>query len=162
MLILNVWATNEFLSGKFMTYGTDVVKHYSKTYDERKQPGSDDPICDAFPTVVGCTFSAVGSGSGKETENAICILSQNIINEKIYLFLWFWLAFLGLIGGFQFIFEVAALSMPAFRSWITTLQIGPENEETNQDIKSIRKRREGTKRYIESLNVGDWYILYQI
>ncbi len=37
--------------------------------------------------------------------NGLCVLTQNIINEKIYLALWFWYAFLGNNGkaGYAFL-----------------------------------------------------------
>jgi hypothetical protein len=36
--------------------------------------------------------------------NGLCVLTQNIINEKIYLALWFWYAFLGNNGKAGYVF----------------------------------------------------------
>ena len=34
-----------------------------------------------------------------ETKDGLCVLPLNVINEKIYVFLWFWFIFLALITG---------------------------------------------------------------
>ena len=49
MLILNFWATDQFLTGGFSSYGSDVVKFLTTEPDKRQQPG---PMCETFPTVV--------------------------------------------------------------------------------------------------------------
>ena len=50
MLILNWWATNQFLAGNFHTYGAEVTEFYSK--DSYVRGETHDPMCNAFPTVV--------------------------------------------------------------------------------------------------------------
>ena len=69
---------------------------------------------------TSCTFNKYGSGGGKEIKNGICILSQNIINQKIYLALWFWYIFVLLIGVVQLVFEAVVIAVPAFRNLLIT------------------------------------------
>ena len=67
-------------------------------------------MCSVFPTVTSCNIPNVGAAGGEQVHNGLCVLTQvrlqlrdyyyhvllqNIINEKIYLVLWFWYAFLG-------------------------------------------------------------------
>ena len=40
-----------------------------------------------------CTFHKYGPSGTVENKDGLCILAQNIINEKIYIFLWFWSVF---------------------------------------------------------------------
>ena len=49
------------------------------------------PFCQVFPTEVSCTVPNIGAAGGEQNHNGLCILSQNIINEKMYLVIWFWL-----------------------------------------------------------------------
>ena len=38
-----------------------------------------------------CTFHKFGTSGELEKHDALCILPLNIFNEKIYIFLWFWM-----------------------------------------------------------------------
>jgi len=154
MLALNWWATDTFLGGNFHSYGSDVYDYYSYSKSERTEKLKTgelfDPMCNAFPTKVGCDLK-LGSTSGSgSTTNGFCILSQNIVNQKIYLFLWFWFVLMFVIGTFQMIYEIAVLAIPSIRSFIIARQTGTFN--TGE-----------MKRYIEhDCNHGDWFILHQI
>jgi len=150
MLVLNFWATNQFLgtteSGGFSSYGSDVVNFLTADVWDSTNPG---PMCQTFPTVVGCEFSTVGAAGSRQTETGVCILSQNIINEKIYLFLWFWFVLLGVASGIQLIFEIAVLSMGAVRSWLMERQFDGTDDQQMKD-------------FVQNLGLGDWFVLYQI
>ena len=94
---------------------------------------------------------ATGEPGGAITiKHGICILSQNIVNEKIYLFLWFWFVFMFVAWAIQFIFEMAILAMKQFRSWLIEQQSGSFNDDGEM------------KNFIENCNLGDWFLLYQI
>ena len=41
-----------------------------------------------------CTFHKFGTSGELEKHDALCILPLNIFNEKIYIFLWFWMLIL--------------------------------------------------------------------
>ena len=45
-------------------------------------------MCAVFPTEVSCTVPNIGAAGGEQNHNGLCVLSQNIINEKIYLIIW--------------------------------------------------------------------------
>merc|ERR1711884_112479 len=48
-----------------------------------------------FPKVAKCTFERFGPSGTIEVFDGLCVLPINIINEKIYIFLWFWFILLG-------------------------------------------------------------------
>ena len=83
--------TDQFLDGKFWSYGIDTYVYYNHTESERRSLDLPNPMCNTFPTIVACKFKYTGPGGGLTDYNSYCILSQNIINDKIYLALWFWL-----------------------------------------------------------------------
>ena len=37
-----------------------------------------------------CTFHKFGTSGEVEKHDALCLLPLNIVNEKVYIFLWFW------------------------------------------------------------------------
>ena len=49
-----------------------------------------DPRDEVFPKVTKCTFHRFGPSGTIKRHDALCVLPQNIINEKLFLFLWFW------------------------------------------------------------------------
>ena len=44
-----------------------------------------------FPKVTKCTFHKYGPSGTIEIRDGLCVLPLNILNEKIYILLWFWL-----------------------------------------------------------------------
>ena len=56
-----------------------------------------DPMIYVFPRMTKCTFHKFGTSGNIEKHDALCILPLNIVNEKIYIFIWFWLLLLGKI-----------------------------------------------------------------
>jgi len=143
MWAFNWWITNQFLNGLFNSYGLKVVAYLNN-------PIGHNPMCNAFPTVVGCAMPTGETGGKITDKHGICILSQNIVNEKIYLFLWFWFVFMFVAWAIQFIFEMAILAMKQFRSWLIEQQSGSFEDDGEM------------KKFVESCNLGDWFLLYQI
>ena len=51
-----------------------------------------------FVAVAVCNYQRYGRGGGQETKGAICILSLNMINDKVFAILWVWHCVLILAG----------------------------------------------------------------
>ena len=99
---------------------------------------------------MSCTLQQVGvTGAGKKI-NGMCILSQNIINEKIYLALWFWYMFLFMMCGLQFFYYIIIIAVPGLKSRM---------------ISQSRNNHEGGSLSLflkEDCDIGDWFLLNQI
>ena len=111
LLFFQFFATNTFLNYKFELYGWKVVQYYRHSQQERNDPelGLRNPMCTVFPTVTSCTIPNVGAAGVAQYHNGLCVLTQNIINEKIYLILWFWYAFLGPVSVLYFCYRLITL-----------------------------------------------------
>lgn len=72
-----------FLGGTFMTYGMEVLEFASMDQENRT-----DPMIEIFPRVTKCTFHKYGPTGTIQQHDALCVLALNILNEKIYIFLW--------------------------------------------------------------------------
>jgi len=95
-------------------------------------------------------FNKYGPSGTIENYDGLCILPLNIINEKIYILLWFWFVFLSTVSAIQLIWRVFSISSGRMREFIlrghSRLLAGPE------DISVC----------CNNMSLGDWFILHQI
>ncbi|XP_025993000.2 innexin inx3 [Solenopsis invicta] len=138
----NIFFIDTFLGGAFLTYGTKVL-----TFSNMDQDFRADPMIEVFPRVTKCTFHKFGSSGSIQNYDALCILASNIINEKIYIFLWFWFIFLAVFSGVAVLYSMAIVLLPSTRE------------------KIIKKRfKFGTSSTVSTLirktQVGDFMILH--
>ena len=150
-LTVNFISADHFLGGKFKTYGVDVVNYYSVDYHVRQLQDTINPMCDVFPTKVSCDVSTVGAGSGSQTNNGLCILSQNIINEKIYLVLWFWFIFLFCVAGFMVVSTAVIAMVPSVRASLLSGR-----------TRSPSKYGQRSAMLVRRLGPGDCFVLRQV
>ena len=101
-------------SGNFWYYGYDTVKYNMLSKAEQKV--NVDPMCNVFPTEVSCVIPNVGAAGGGQDLNGMCVLSQNIINEKMYFVLWFWMVFLIMLFPICIVYRVLTICFNGPRS----------------------------------------------
>lgn len=82
-VMVNIFFVDKFLGGAFLTYGTDVIKFSNMNQEMRY-----DPMIEIFPRLTKCTFHKYGPGGSPQKHDTLCVLALNILNEKIYIFLW--------------------------------------------------------------------------
>ena len=133
-----------FLGGEFTTYGMDVVKFMDLEPEQRE-----DPMSRVFPKVTKCTMHKFGPSGTIENFDALCVLSLNIINEKVYVFLWFWFVILISITGIKLIYRLVILVMPQFRETVLRRKV------RHASINRIHT-------VCQNLSVGDWFVLNQL
>jgi len=71
-----------------------------------------------FPRLVMCYMPIFGASGTKVTKSGLCVLPQNILNEKVYLVLWFWFICLAIISSLQLLRQ-AALLQPCLRTCLS-------------------------------------------
>lgn len=86
-VIGQIFLTDKFLGGEFLRYGIEVINFLDADPETRV-----DPMARVFPRITKCVFHKYGSSGTIQKHDAMCILALNIMNEKIYTFLWFWLS----------------------------------------------------------------------
>lgn len=104
---------DSFLGGSFFTYGTEVWN-----FSNMNQENRHDPMIEIFPRVAKCTFHKFGASGTLQKIDTLCILALNILNEKIYIFLWFWLIVLAVLSGFALVYSSSIILLPSTREFI--------------------------------------------
>ncbi|GFQ80256.1 innexin shaking-B [Trichonephila clavata] len=96
-----------FFNGKFIELGGKVVGFYtSHEYIHRVNITENikgNPILMLFPRVTKCLFRRYGASATVEAKDALCIMPLNVINEKIFIILWFWYVLLGIFTSLSLI-----------------------------------------------------------
>ena len=133
-----------FLDGEFLTYGTEVI-----SFMQRDQEDRIDPMIYIFPTMTKCTFYKFGFSGEVERHDAICILPLNIVNEKIYIFLWFWFIILAILTSILVVYRLFIITYEPFRVFLFTIHY---KEITKAEIAAVARNS----------SFGSWYLLYMI
>jgi hypothetical protein len=105
-----IYFTDYFLGYEFRNYGFEVL-----AYSEMEPEDRPDPMAKVFPKVTKCTFHNYGPSGTVEKKDGLCVLPLNIINEKIYIFIWFWLIIVAIISGLAVVYRLIVLAMPKLR-----------------------------------------------
>ena len=82
-----------------------------------------DPMARVFPKLTKCTFHKYGASGTVEKKDGLCVLPQNIINEKIFLFVWFWLVFVAVVTGMFLIYRIVTLAGAQLRVALITVHV---------------------------------------
>nr|CAJ58681.1 innexin inx1 [Homarus gammarus] len=144
VVVGNIYFTDLFLDGTFMKYGTEVINFPDMDPEKRV-----DPMTRIFPRVTKCTFRKFGSSGTLETHDTMCVLAVNIINEKIYIFIWFWLVFLTAITAAWLVYRLIIIASSEVRFKLLQVR-GSWAGRPNLDL--IAKK----------CNLGDWFLIYHL
>lgn len=149
-VIGQMFLMDKFLGYEFSTYGLSVLG-----YSEMDAGSRPDPMAVVFPKVSKCTFHKYGPSGTVERHDGLCVLPLNIINEKIYIFLWFWFILIASITGLFLLYRLAVLMGAGIRTAMIQARSGRVSREKISDIVS-----EPGLTYFQQ--VGDFFLLYLI
>lgn len=111
-ILASIQITDWVLNGQFWSYGLEVI-NYLDIYQSRSQK-LHDPMCQVFPTEVSCRIITASHSGPEEEQNHLCILGNNLFNQKYFFALWvWWMAMLG-ISCLGILFRVLRIVSPSF------------------------------------------------
>jgi len=148
-VIGQIFFTDCFLGYEFSTYGVQIATLLEEAPEQRV-----DPMSRIFPRVTKCTFRKFGPSGTIQRHDAQCVLPINIINEKIYVFLWFWFCVLTVATIFQYMWTLAIVFTLRARNIIIKrkLWLNPKKDNLKIDVPLI----------VSSLDFGDWKLVYHL
>ncbi|XP_046591941.1 innexin shaking-B isoform X1 [Neodiprion lecontei] len=143
-VIGQMFLMNRFFDGAFLTFGIDVLRFLESDQEDRV-----DPMIFVFPRMTKCTFYKYGVGGEVEKHDAVCILPLNVVNEKIYVFLWFWFLLLGALSFMTVVYRIVIIFSPRMRVYLLRLRFR-------------LVRREAVETIVRRSKMGDWFLLYML
>jgi hypothetical protein len=150
-VIGQIFFTDMFLGYQFQKFGRDV---FSVT--EGDMYTRNDPMNTVFPKVTKCVFQKYGPSGSLQKHDALCVLPLNIINEKIYIFLYFWFVFLAAVSGVWLIYRFLTILSHDMR--VNVIHARADRQVDKGVISACLAKAEHSS--VERL--GDFLLLYQI
>ncbi|CAO1416593.1 unnamed protein product [Diamesa serratosioi] len=143
-IIVQMILMNKFFDGEFYRYGWNVLNYSETPQDQRV-----DPMVFVFPRVTKCIFHKYGASGSIQKHDSLCILPLNIVNEKTYIFIWFWyIILLALLVGLL-IYRAMIICLPSIRARV----LNARNRMVPREIAiSVSKKTD----------IGDWWIIYML
>lgn len=143
-IIVQLYLMNKFFDGEFLSYGLRVMELSDVPQEQRF-----DPMVYVFPRVTKCIFRKFGPSGSLQKHDSLCILPLNIVNEKTYVFIWFWFIILAILLCGLLIFRAFIIFMPAIRPRL----LNARNRMVPREICQSLSRK---------LDIGDWWLLYML
>lgn len=102
-----------------------------------------------FPKIAKCHMVKYGYSGSATSLDILCILPLNILNEKLFAFLWCWFLSMCILAGLNLIYRGMLIFSEPFRLQLlhTKLRIMPKSH---------------VHRAIEGMSYGDWFILFKV
>ncbi|KAJ8959020.1 hypothetical protein NQ318_022273 [Aromia moschata] len=107
------------------------------------------PMNSVFPKVTKCTFHKFGPSGTRQNFDGLCILPLNILNEKFFLILWYWLFLLLFVSFCALIYRALFLFVPKFRVYLLRAQTRSFERGMAQTV-------------VDNISYGDFFVLYKI
>merc|ERR1719411_1335977 len=99
---------------RFLSYGTDLATYYLYSQDSETNP-----MDYIFPKITSCDYKSFGYSGTQQIHNAQCLISLNILNEKVFIVLWAYYVVLTIAMVFKFILALLWFLVPWFTVFVT-------------------------------------------
>lgn len=138
-----------FLGGTFRNYGAAVAAftHTPRVPADMLDFASVNPMDQFFPKLTKCWLRTYGPSGSLQIKDRLCVLPLNIVNEKIFVILWFWLIALAFMSILAVLFRILLLTAPPLRALMISGQLR-------------YVKRNVISRIVKRFSYGDWFILY--
>ncbi|XP_042204653.1 innexin inx2-like [Homarus americanus] len=144
VVVATLFFTDWFLGGEFLAYGVNVMEVIGLDPENRT-----DPMSYVFPRMAKCTFKSFGSSGTIQVRDVMCLIATNIINEKIFLFLWVWLVLLTALTSLWLLFRLLTILIPPLRHLILKMYV---QEERSRDVATVMRKA----------SVSDWFLMVSL
>ncbi|PNF31403.1 Innexin inx3 [Cryptotermes secundus] len=103
-VVINMFFTDKLLGGNFYEYGLQLRQYDLQTLERS-------PTDVVFPKLTKCLFRKYGPSGTIQIHDALCVMALNVVNEKIFMVLWYWFALLALVSGLALLWRLLILGL---------------------------------------------------
>lgn len=135
-VLLQMFFINWLLNGKFISYGFRFVDNQES-------------LSEVFPRTTKCKYHRYGPTGTVENHDFLCVLALNILNEKLFLIIWFWFVFLIVVSVISVVYRLLIVFSLKLRAYLLMTQTRCSNVEEMEDI-------------VDGINYGSFFVLYLI
>uniref|UniRef100_A0A336MPK5 Innexin n=1 Tax=Culicoides sonorensis TaxID=179676 RepID=A0A336MPK5_CULSO len=115
--IINIWFIEIIFSGFWTKYYHAVAALYPFDYDTYVEQ-----TAKIFPRMAKCEFINYGASGSLQKLDALCLLPLNMVNEKIFTFLFFWLLLMVIVATLSLIWSCVVACSRCLRIYILKAQ----------------------------------------
>ncbi len=102
-VLLQGFLLDVLLEGRFVDYGLEAAQDFSATSER------------VFPNLGRCALNSVGPSGSIRNHDGLCVLAINVLNEKAFLVVWFWLVLLAAITAINVFWGFSLFASKALR-----------------------------------------------
>ncbi|XP_059080250.1 innexin inx2-like [Tigriopus californicus] len=146
-ILCNIFFVDWYLGHNFLLFGARSIRAMASNNDF-----APDPFDDIFPKMTKCSLFTFGPSGTVQNHDALCIMSANVLNEKIYFVVWFLFLFLSVFTLIHHTIAFIIMSSRSIRNSFICLYISPERKDQKKKLKKI----------LEMTQFGDWMMLYML
>ncbi|KAH8356593.1 innexin inx5 isoform X1 [Drosophila serrata] len=142
--VVNIMVLEVFLNGFWTNYLQALASIPLYDWDRWNSITSS-----VFPKIAKCEVLKFGASGTATIMDNLCILPLNILNEKIFVFLWAWFLLIAMMAGVNLICRLAMILSSYLREQMIRSKLR---------VMSIRH----VKRALRDLTIGDWFLLMKV
>ncbi|KAH8362136.1 hypothetical protein KR084_002069 [Drosophila pseudotakahashii] len=142
--VVNIIVLEVFLNGFWSKYLNALATIPFYDWDRWNRVSSS-----VFPKIAKCEVLKFGASGTANIMDNLCILPLNILNEKIFVFLWAWFLLMALMSGLNLLCRLAMICSRNLREQMIRSQ-----------LRFMAKRH--VKRALRDLTIGDWFLMMKV
>jgi len=122
-VLISMTVTHWLFNYQFFNYGIRVAEYISSEKTHESSGFRHNPMCELFPTEVACNINFGAATGGIDKSNFLCILGNNIFNQKYFFALWWWWVLLIVVSLCGMVYRLARICVPSFSKYILMRKI---------------------------------------
>lgn len=138
--VIQVFFINWVFNGQYSTFGLSILNFEGL---------GENPFMALFPKTTKCKYHNYGPSGSVQDHDFLCVLALNVLNEKLFLILWFWMIFLVIVSFLMVVYRLVLIVCPKVRVYILLVQV------RHFSLQHMRK-------IVDSVNYGGFFLLYGI